>query len=263
MAKTDTLDRYYPQQLHRLLAMARAARLDAEHFGAFRMVVDLMWISDGPIADDGRWIAAQLCIGAKTWTRLRAALMAKGLLEAHGGFLSAAGVNDAIIAHRAHLERARVSGGAGGRKSAQNRQTDRAINRPIISRSIPDRAPILENNSKKISAPAQASLAATLEAPLQAIENRESICQASRSVAEGDGFESDAAPARLHAELSRLKLARAKRSAKAPPAQGALPFGPFDPAGGAQSALRVAQRESAPAPDEGLAQAPTQRAGAA
>jgi uncharacterized protein YdaU (DUF1376 family) len=56
--------------------------------GAFAIVLDLIYMRDGRLPDDARFIAGQLGCSVRKWTAIREELIARGKLQVHEGFIS-------------------------------------------------------------------------------------------------------------------------------------------------------------------------------
>lgn len=62
--------------------------LSFEVKGAFAIVLDLIYMRDGRLPDDARYIAGQLGCSVRKWTAIRAELVAAGKLTAQNGIIS-------------------------------------------------------------------------------------------------------------------------------------------------------------------------------
>lgn len=88
--------------------------LTLEERGAYSDIIDLIFMHDGPIRDEPKWIAHKLCIDVRKWRLLRKRLFAAGKL-----FITPHGIHNARAAEvlserealRARLGRRGESGG--------------------------------------------------------------------------------------------------------------------------------------------------------
>lgn len=62
--------------------------LSFEEKGAYAIVLDLIYMRDGRLPDDARYIAGQLGCSVRKWSSLLAALVAAGKLHVENGFIS-------------------------------------------------------------------------------------------------------------------------------------------------------------------------------
>lgn len=62
--------------------------LSLETKGAYAIILDLIYMRDGRLADDARYIAGQLGCSVRKWTVIRAELIARGKLICELGFIS-------------------------------------------------------------------------------------------------------------------------------------------------------------------------------
>lgn len=62
--------------------------LSFEEKGAYAIVLDLIYMRDGKLQDDGRYIAGQLGCSVRKWSSIRDALVSKGKLVADQGIIS-------------------------------------------------------------------------------------------------------------------------------------------------------------------------------
>lgn len=56
--------------------------------GAYAIVLDLIYMRDGRLPDDARFIAGQLGCSVRKWTAIREELIARGKLQVHEGIIS-------------------------------------------------------------------------------------------------------------------------------------------------------------------------------
>jgi hypothetical protein len=77
--------RWYKRDPHR--ALVGMMHLTLEERGAYNTILDLIYINDGKLLDDAKFIATRMGIGIRVWKRLRARLMELGKIYAHGNFL--------------------------------------------------------------------------------------------------------------------------------------------------------------------------------
>jgi 5-methylcytosine-specific restriction endonuclease McrA len=62
--------------------------LSFEVKGAYAIVLDLIYMRDGRLPDDARFIAGQLGCSVRKWTTIREELIARGKLQVHEGIIS-------------------------------------------------------------------------------------------------------------------------------------------------------------------------------
>jgi uncharacterized protein YdaU (DUF1376 family) len=62
--------------------------LSFEVKGAYAIVLDLIYMRDGRLPDDARFIAGQLGCSVRKWTAIREELIARGKLQVHEGMIS-------------------------------------------------------------------------------------------------------------------------------------------------------------------------------
>jgi uncharacterized protein YdaU (DUF1376 family) len=98
--------------------IADTALLNLEQQGAYRLLLDHMWISGGCLADDDKAIARRLRISTRKWQRLKQQL-ADYLIVYEGIITQKRLQDDYAYAIKRSADNAK-NGGEGGRKTAEN-----------------------------------------------------------------------------------------------------------------------------------------------
>jgi|SRR6516165_3331914 hypothetical protein len=69
------------------LALQGMMHLTLEERGAYNSILDLIYMHDGKLRDDIKFVAAQIGTDIRIWRRLRARLLELKKLYVHGGYL--------------------------------------------------------------------------------------------------------------------------------------------------------------------------------
>lgn len=64
-------------------ALTGMAKLALEERGAYNTVLDLIYVNDGAVDDDPRYIAGWLGVDVRVWKRIRTSLIRQGKLYTH------------------------------------------------------------------------------------------------------------------------------------------------------------------------------------
>ena len=102
--------------------------LTLEQRGAYQAVLNLIYMHQGPVADNDRWIAGQLNISTRKWRTLKAALLSAGKLTVKGGRIDNVRARTEIESALALRRKYAENGAKGARVMRENQAGPRGIN---------------------------------------------------------------------------------------------------------------------------------------
>jgi len=88
--------------------------------GAYRLVIDLIYMQAGRLADDERYISGMLGCTIKKWNSLRGQLISMGKITVNGDFLTNARASIELVKTSELLHKLQQNGAKGGEKRAEN-----------------------------------------------------------------------------------------------------------------------------------------------
>lgn len=101
--------------------IAGTVRLTLEEKGAYSLVLDLMYVRGGPIADEPRYIAGVCNCSVRKWNTIRQRLIDLGKIEAVDGYLVNRRAEEELEISAKTAEERAESGRKGGEKAAENK----------------------------------------------------------------------------------------------------------------------------------------------
>ena len=90
-------------------ALTGMMELTLEERGAYNTILDLIYVHDGALRDDAKFIAPWLNVRVKTWERLRRRLLDTGKIFVHGGALHNERADDEVQEALARVVQKRIS----------------------------------------------------------------------------------------------------------------------------------------------------------
>jgi uncharacterized protein YdaU (DUF1376 family) len=102
--------------------------------GAYRVVLDLIYLHGGRLADDPRFIAGNLGCSVRAWNGYRARLIGADKLQVIGGFLANYRADKELESLRSFQEKQRENAA----KSRKSNGIDEATAKPNVSHTEPD-----------------------------------------------------------------------------------------------------------------------------
>ncbi len=101
--------------------------LSLEVKGAYRLVLDLIYMQSGKLRDDGRYISGLLGCSVRKWESIRAELIVRGKITAKGGFIS----NSRADFELESINSQRKTNAENGPKAHKNKQVpERTLSQP-------------------------------------------------------------------------------------------------------------------------------------
>lgn len=149
--------------------------------GAYRLVLDLIYMQGGELPDDARYISGLLGCTIRKWTALRGDLVARGKLTANGEFLT----NDRVAMEIETLGKLRDK----QRENRSRPNKNKHLATPQRNHTEPESEPKTDNNQRSIITPREDDAALPEVSDLKILSDRlmkvAAPCLASPAVAPG------------------------------------------------------------------------------
>lgn len=114
-------------------------KLSLEERGAYNTILDLLYLNDGKLHDDDRWLAGHMRCDVRVWKRIRQTLIEAGKLLIDDGFISNAKATSVVTSALASMVSTAELNRTKGLKSGEVRRKNKGLDEPKLNRSRTDK----------------------------------------------------------------------------------------------------------------------------